>query len=83
MYLLGYMPAQNRIYVIDKQVNVYGFSLSLSLVEYQTAILRGDLEAAKEILPTVPQEQRNKVARFLEAQGAKSSRRAQPFLKSR
>jgi coatomer subunit beta' len=69
MYLLGYMPAQNRIYAVDKQVNVYGYVLSLSLVEYQTAILRGDLEAAAELLPSVPTDQRNKVARFLEAQG--------------
>lgn len=72
MYLLGYMPAQNRVYVVDKQVNVFGYSLSLSLVEYQTAILRGDVDAANEILPSVPKEQLNKVARFLEAQGPSS-----------
>ncbi|KAG9050527.1 hypothetical protein FS837_004711 [Tulasnella sp. UAMH 9824] len=71
MYLLGYMPAQNRIFLVDKQVNLYSFSLSLSLVEYQTAILRGDLDAAAEILPSVPADQRNRVARFLETQGQK------------
>lgn len=69
MYLLGYMPTHNRIYLVDKALNVYGYSLSLSMVEYQTAILQGDLDAAAEILPSVPAEHRNKIARFLEAQG--------------
>ena len=44
--------------------------MSLSLVEYQTAVLRGDMEAAEEILPTIPKEQRNRVASFLEGRGA-------------
>ncbi|KAH7343226.1 coatomer protein [Rhizoctonia solani] len=71
MFVLGYMPAHNRIYVVDQAMNIFGYSLSLALVEYQTAILRGDTDAAAELLPTVPQDQRNKVARFLEAQDLK------------
>jgi len=69
MYLLGYIPTHNRVYLVDKDVKVYGYSLSLNLIEYQTAVLRGDMEAAEEILPTIPKEQQNKVARFLEARG--------------
>lgn len=69
MYLLGYIPTHNRVYLVDKDVKVYGYSLSLNLIEYQTAVLRGDMEAAAEILPTVPKEQQNKVARFLETKG--------------
>jgi coatomer subunit beta' len=69
MYLLGYLPTHNRIYLCDKDVNFYAFSLSLSLIEYQTAILRGDVEGAAEILPSIPREQRNRIARFLETQG--------------
>ncbi|BGP29737.1 Coatomer subunit beta' [Rhodotorula toruloides] len=68
MYLLGYLPQHNRIYLCDKDVNLYAYSLSLSVIEYQTAILRGDLDAANEILPAVPHDQRNRIARFLEAQ---------------
>ncbi|KAG8937127.1 hypothetical protein FRC02_006327 [Tulasnella sp. 418] len=71
MYLLGYIPAHNRIYLVDKQVNVFGYTLPLSLIEYQSAILRGDVDSAQELLPSVPVEQRNKVARFLEAQNLK------------
>jgi Coatomer WD associated region len=69
MYLVGHIPAHNRVYVADKDLTIYGFGLSLAYIEYQTAVLRGDLNAAAEILPAVPPEQRNKVARFLEGQG--------------
>ena len=44
MYLLGYIPTHNRTYLVDKDVKVYGYSLSLNLIEYQTAVLRGDME---------------------------------------
>jgi coatomer subunit beta' len=69
MYLMGYIPSHNRVYLADKNVNIYSYSLSLNVVEYQTAILRFDMDAAAEILPTLPKEQLNKVARFLEARG--------------
>ncbi|KAJ8454501.1 hypothetical protein ONZ45_g19281 [Pleurotus djamor] len=68
---LGYIPAHNRVYLADKDVNIYSYSLSLNMVEYQTAVLRGDMEAAAEILPTLPKEQLNKVARFLEGRDFK------------
>jgi coatomer subunit beta' len=70
-YLLGYLPRDSRIYIADKDVNVVSFALSLAVVEYQTLILRGDLEAAEETLPSVPKDQNNKIARFLEGQGYK------------
>jgi len=71
LYLLGYIPSHNRVYLTDKDLHIYGYALSLSVVEYQTAILRGDTEAATEILPTLPKDQLNKVARFLEARDLK------------
>ncbi|KAH9482103.1 Coatomer subunit beta' [Psilocybe cubensis] len=71
LYLLGYIPAHNRVYLADKELNVYGYALSLAVVEYQTAVLRGDMDAASEILPSVPKEQVNKVARFLEGRDLK------------
>ena len=70
LFLLGYIPQHSRIYLADKDVNVYSYALSLSLVEYQTAVLRGDMDAAAEILPSIPKEQRSKVASFLEGRGA-------------
>ncbi|KAJ6099931.1 hypothetical protein PENARI_c007G04930 [Penicillium arizonense] len=71
MYVLGYLPRDGRIYLADKDVNATSFSLSLSMVEYQTVVLRGDMDMAAELLKDVPQDQMNKVARFLEGQGYK------------
>ncbi|KAF9443984.1 coatomer protein [Macrolepiota fuliginosa MF-IS2] len=72
LYLLGYIPSHNRVYLADKDLKIYGYSLSLIVVEYQTAILRGDTEAAASLLPTIPKDQVNKVARFLEGRDMKS-----------
>ena len=69
MYIIGYIPRDNRVYLADKDVNVFSFSLPLTLVEYQTAVLRGDLATADSILPSVPADQRSRVARFLEGPG--------------
>lgn len=71
MYLLGYIQRDSRIYLADKDVNVTSFSLSLSVVEYQTLVLRDDMESAAELLPSIPTDQLNKIARFLEGQGHK------------
>jgi len=54
MYLLGYIPAHNKIYLVDKDVNVYAYGLSLAVVEYQTAVLLGDMDAASELLAGMP-----------------------------
>jgi Coatomer WD associated region len=50
-------------------MSIFAYSLSLAVVEYQTAILRRDFAASAELLNAVPVSERNKVARFLEAQG--------------
>ncbi|EKM79756.1 hypothetical protein AGABI1DRAFT_127441 [Agaricus bisporus var. burnettii JB137-S8] len=71
LYLLGYIPSHNRVYLSDKTMKIYGYNLSLSVVEYQTAILREDMEKAKEVLGNVPKDQLNKVARFLEQRDLK------------
>ncbi|KAE9453448.1 hypothetical protein C3L33_14624, partial [Rhododendron williamsianum] len=70
MYLLGYMANQSRVFLIDKEFNVMGYTLLLSLIEYKTLVMRGDLERANEILPSIPKEHHNSVARFLESRGS-------------
>ena len=71
MYILGYLPRDGRVYLSDKDVNVMSYALSLSVVEYQTLVLRGDMESAAELLETIPDDQKNKIARFLEGQNYK------------
>ncbi|KAL5975155.1 hypothetical protein ACLOJK_031834 [Asimina triloba] len=69
MYLLGYLASQSRVYLIDKEFNVMGYTLLLSLIEYKTLVMRGDLEKANQILPSIPKDHHNSVARFLESRG--------------
>ncbi|KAL4274077.1 hypothetical protein GQ457_13G013480 [Hibiscus cannabinus] len=56
MYLLGYLPSQSWVYVIDKLFNVMGYTLLLNLIEYMTLVMRGDTIIAI-------------VAHFLESRG--------------
>nr|ACD37566.1 beta prime coatomer protein complex subunit [Philodina roseola] len=68
-YVLGYVSAENRLYLGDKEMNIVSYELSLAVLEYQTAVMRKDFETADQVLPTIPKEQRTRVAHFLEKQG--------------
>ncbi|KAJ8410925.1 hypothetical protein AAFF_G00188820 [Aldrovandia affinis] len=69
MYLLGYIPKDDRLYLGDKELNIVSYSLLVSVLEYQTAVMRRDFSMADKVLPTIPKEQRTRVAHFLEKQG--------------
>ncbi|KAK4762934.1 hypothetical protein SAY86_008702 [Trapa natans] len=69
MYLLGYLANQSRVYLVDKEFNVVGYTLLLSLIEYKTLVMRGDLEKANAVLPSIPKGHHNSVAHFLESRG--------------
>lgn len=43
----------------------------LAVLQYQTAVMRGDFDAANELLPSIPESEYTTVARFLESQGFK------------
>ena len=73
-FLLGYIARDGRVYLADKDVDVVSYALSLSVVEYQTVVLRGDMDAAEEIVATIPTDQMPKIARFLEGQGTSEIR---------
>ena len=69
MYILGYIYKDSRLYLADRDTNIISFTLSSSVLEYQTCVFRGDMNIAAEILPTIPKSQLTKIARFLEDQG--------------
>ncbi|KTW30778.1 hypothetical protein T552_00490 [Pneumocystis carinii B80] len=71
VYVLGYIPRDGRLYFVDKDIHVIPYELSLSVVEYQTLVLRGDIDGASELLRNIPQNQMTKIARFLDGQGYK------------
>ena len=71
MYLLGYLAATGRVYLGDKDLNIVSYSLPLAVLDYQTAVMQGDLDTADQVMPSIPADQRNRVAHFLEKQGYK------------
>jgi len=69
--VLGYLAKEDRVYVVDKSLNISSYRILLSVLEYQTAVMRGDFDAANELLPAIPESEYTTVARFLESQGFK------------
>ncbi|QLG71070.1 hypothetical protein HG535_0B01080 [Zygotorulaspora mrakii] len=71
MYLLGYLARDNKVYLADRDIHIYGYEISLDVLEFQTLTLRDELpEAMESILPNIEsQEALLKIARFLEGQG--------------
>ena len=66
MYLLGYMAAQSRVFLIDKEFSITSYTLLLTVIEYKTLVIRGDMDTAKEVLKMIPKEKLNEIAKFLE-----------------
>ena len=54
MYLLGYMVKNNRIYLGDNQLNVISYEIQLSVLQYQTAVMKKDFSTANEVLQRIP-----------------------------
>jgi len=69
--ILGYLAKEDRIYLIDKTLGIISYRVMLSVLQYQTAVMRGDFDEANEILPNIPETEYTTVARFLESQGFK------------
>ena len=72
MFMLGYLPKEGRVYLMDKTGAIVSYALLLALLEYQTAVVRRDFAAANRILAEIPREHYNKIAKFLDSQGFKA-----------
>uniref|UniRef100_A0A915Q571 Beta'-coat protein n=1 Tax=Setaria digitata TaxID=48799 RepID=A0A915Q571_9BILA len=48
LYLLGYTPKESRLYLCDKDHNFVSYRLLLSVLEYQTAVMRRDFDTANK-----------------------------------
>lgn len=62
------MSKENRLFACDKDHNIVSYKILLSILEYQTAVMRRDFDAADRILKTIPENQCTRVAQFLEKQ---------------
>eukprot|EP01053_Blabericola_migrator_P000348 Blabericola_migrator_1__347@NODE_1088_length_5485_cov_101_249354_g746_i0_p1_GENE_NODE_1088_length_5485_cov_101_249354_g746_i0NODE_1088_length_5485_cov_101_249354_g746_i0_p1_ORF_typecomplete_len887_score139_45Coatomer_WDAD/PF04053_14/23Coatomer_WDAD/PF04053_14/2_8e03Coatomer_WDAD/PF04053_14/1_2e121WD40/PF00400_32/9_5e02WD40/PF00400_32/3_5WD40/PF00400_32/5_6e06WD40/PF00400_32/1_1e06WD40/PF00400_32/4_5e10WD40/PF00400_32/1_3e08WD40/PF00400_32/43WD40/PF00400_32/3_6e02WD40/PF00400_32/1_5e03ANAPC4_WD40 len=70
-FLLGYVPETSRIYLADREVNVTSYKLHLPFLQFQSLLVRGRLEEAKDLLPKIPHELHDRLARFLVHRGMK------------
>jgi coatomer subunit beta' len=70
-FILGYDGKQNRLYLVDKTLNIVSYSLLLSLVNYQSAILNEDTHGAQAFFKDIPISFHSKLAKFLEANNQK------------
>ncbi|KAK2703795.1 hypothetical protein QYM36_017837 [Artemia franciscana] len=68
-YILGYIPRHNRIYLCDKELNVLSYSLHLSVLDFETSVMRKDIQNAQQLQPSIPRSYYTKIAHFLEKQG--------------
>ena len=69
--ILGYLAKEDRVFLIDKSMSIITYKVMLSMLQYQTAVVRGDFDTANELLPNIPESEYLAVARFLENQGFK------------
>lgn len=70
VYLLRYVVRDSALYLCDKELHIYAQPISLALINFLTAVLRGDIEeASNDLLPKVPATSKNLAARFLESRG--------------
>lgn len=70
IYLLGYLVRDNKVYLTDREINIYGYKISIEVLEFQTLVLRGEVELAKEsVLPNIhAKHDLLRISRFLEGQ---------------
>jgi coatomer subunit beta' len=54
---------------MDKDKNVYGYTLFISYLQYQNSILQKDFEAAEKYFSKLPEKIHNQAAKFLDTQG--------------
>lgn len=71
LFMLGYLAKENRAFLMDRTHSVVSYQVLLAVLQYQTAVVRGDFEAANSLLPSIPQAELTSVAQFLESQGYK------------
>eukprot|EP00920_Eleutheroschizon_duboscqi_P025546 GHVT01062852.1.p1 GENE.GHVT01062852.1~~GHVT01062852.1.p1 ORF type:complete len:966 (-),score=220.35 GHVT01062852.1:995-3892(-) len=69
MVIIGYVEEENRVFLIDRDLNVVSYQIHISLINYQVAISRKDWPLAAQHFAQIPEEFHTRVAKFLETQG--------------
>jgi coatomer subunit beta' len=69
LFIIGYFSKEGKIYAVDKEVEFFSFTLCHHVIDYQSAVIEGDLEGADQILPLIASSHLGKVALFMESAG--------------
>ena len=59
------------MFLSDKELRIVSYELLLSVLTYQTCVIRKEFENANKILPKIPVSHHDRIAKFLEKQGFK------------
>jgi coatomer subunit beta' len=80
MFVLGYIPQKNRVFLINKALKISSYELLSSLILAQRDIVKADPElttshpdyqSLKETISQVPESHIGKVAKFLDSMNFK------------
>ena len=62
--IIRYLAKEDRIFVVDKSLNISSRSIMHTVLQYQTVVMRGDFDSTNELLTIIPQTEYTKVAHF-------------------
>lgn len=69
LFILGYIPNHNRIYLINKGLKIVSYQLLTSVLKFQKYVMIGQPEQSLKELTDIPESMHVKMAQFLEQQG--------------
>jgi len=69
MTVLGYLPRENRVILLDRSLSLITYSLLSDVVKFQTLVASGREAEAMLVLPRIPLARQPKLSKFLEARG--------------
>lgn len=73
MYILGYLPGENRVYLVDRDLQIVSYALLASIVQFKILIQKSLLSDAHDLLHSIPSSEHNRLARSLEKAGYKEA----------
>ena len=62
--IIGYLAKDDRIFAVDKSLNISSHSIILTVLQYQTDVMSGDFISVNELLTYIPQPEYTTLLRF-------------------
>jgi len=65
-FLLGYLESTNKLYLINKDLQLISYSFPHAFIKYQMAILDKDFDTAEKLVEKIPDSFNDAIFKFLE-----------------